>query len=682
MTAQMGPDELGRANEIVELVLKINRKYPHVFLPGLLEDYIDGIKTSVIRRKYNIRNYEDFSYLASKLKFVGHRSTGKGTESRNANLSNDKWEQRYMLIHAQCDRFHRQISGLLNYNILRSFLVHAILEAQFIEYKEAENAVRETYARLKSIPLLEDDSIRESFEEYIQKDLRTKLNDITGELVKECNVARTGADISVPEEYPNITQTLHGLIGQEKSGITYRRLLTSIWAKFPLLAMVFGLDILNSALDDLEAKDGIVRKRPFSGGSPTSDQLFTHDNYIRMMEKVRTEKVLSGKTAFFGRNITPDQFIMELESLERGDLDDLDDQITRIAGLVLADSASLQSPKEYARGFDFVVDLTEYTFRPEHLDMMKNLDFEATAKIFHCKVMIDEEVTEDVISDLKRAVPAEEQGVVFTCRTVSREIAELTRQDRIIQVIGEAGIRNWCEITPIIPCRRLSVARIMYGDSSGSTVLVKSLNYESGLAVVEMPDGKEAAFPIGCMKEVDLRLPDGEDYEAANAIYFGLVRTLYSMSEDDFEDGMRTEPVAIHDTFENLQRKIHPELYEGVHPPINTEKKPSGISYVQFENVYASLGPGMGGPPECTCGKSMNETYYHTLCSHLVSGVIHYCLDGLGWDVIFKRIESTTIQLAGLRSLNMKRSIQAVYDTLGIEDREILLEYLQLRAEA
>ena len=48
-----------------------------------------------------------------------------------------------------------------------------------------------------------------------------------------------------------------------------------------------------------------------------------------------------------------------------------------------------------------------------------------------------------------------------------------------------------------------SVARVMYGDDRGKAVMVRSVNYESGMAVVAVvPDSKEMMLPIGCLEEI------------------------------------------------------------------------------------------------------------------------------------------------------------------------------------
>ena len=103
--------------------------------------------------------------------------------------------------------------------------------------------------------------------------------------------------------------------------------------------------------------------------------------------------------------------------------------------------------------------------------------------------------------ELCKAVPDGEQGVVFTCSSVHPVVKRRILDDRTIQIIDEDGIRAWCAITSTMPCRLNSVARVMYGDDRGKAVMVRSVNYESGMAVVAVvPDSKEMMLPIEDMR--------------------------------------------------------------------------------------------------------------------------------------------------------------------------------------
>ena len=123
-----------------------------------------------------------------------------------------------------------------------------------------------------------------------------------------------------------------------------------------------------------------------------------NEDYQKIEQKVKELESDETKIPFRGREISPDKFIEELLELEKGDFGGEDDQVTRLAGLVLAESAKLQTPHEDIKEFDFRVDIKNYNFRPEQLERMSKLDFKINSEIIHVKVMLED------ILNLKAAV--------------------------------------------------------------------------------------------------------------------------------------------------------------------------------------------------------------------------------------------------------------------------------------
>ena len=88
-----------------------------------------------------------------------------------------------------------------------------------------------------------------------------------------------------------------------------------------------------------------------------NNNLISHRLYFffcifKVSEPITGIERKQSKIPFRGREISPDKFIEELLELEKGDLGDEDDQVTRLAGLVLAESAKLQTPHEDIKEFD------------------------------------------------------------------------------------------------------------------------------------------------------------------------------------------------------------------------------------------------------------------------------------------------------------------------------------------
>ena len=119
-------------------------------------------------------------------------------------------------------------------------------------------------------------------------------------------------------------------------------------------------------------------------------EIFLNEGYQEIQQKVKSLESDESKIPFRGRKISPDKFIEELLELEKGDFGGEDDQVTRLAGLVLAESAKLQTPHEDIKEFDFRVDIKNYNFRPEQLERMSKLDFKINSEIIHVKVMLED----------------------------------------------------------------------------------------------------------------------------------------------------------------------------------------------------------------------------------------------------------------------------------------------------
>ena len=682
MVTGLDPADIVKANKMISLVANIVKKYPLVFLPDFVEDFMNGVFTKHMIKKYQLRNYGDFAMIASALKFKGNRSKDPNEDSRMMNLQNKNWAGQYEFLSEQSDIFAEPIKELFNANVLDVLVSNAILDLEFVGNLDLKKTILDLYEKHKnSIPALYNDVLRDSFDKYLSDDLDHKLDNSVSHLASKSYITSMDGDVSLPAKYSKLHDSVYSIISEMRDGLSYTSLMTKIMNEFPLIRITSRIQMIDGMLDELEQKHVVVRSRAYWKYSPDSDQLFTSENYGYKKEQTKKGILSAGRTKFFGRNITPDQFISEINVMETGDLDDLDDQVTRIAGLVLSDAAMLQSPRDSMKEFDFIVNLTDYNFRPEHVEMMKKLDFQATSDIFHCKVMIKEKITPSVLTSLKDAVPPGEQGVIFTCTKVSPEILQQTRDDRKIQIIDEEGIRDWCSITPTIPCRRHSVARVMYGDGVGKIVLVRSLNYESGLAIVETaPDRIETTFPIGCLSEINLQVHSADELEAASNSYFDFACLLSDLAPNTFDEGMHTRIVAIHDRYIDLKKSTNPELYDGPHPPYHVEEdKYKGSVFVEFDNTYARINLSKYRPDDfigCDCGHSLNEEYHHTLCKHLVATIDHACRDGLEWDVIKHNIETLTEKLVIIQASNVKRMIDAISCVIRPESKQAFKEYL------
>ena len=677
--------EIVKANKFISLAVNIGKKYPFVFLPHFLEDFMNGIPTSKIMTRYNLHSYNDFAAVTTILQLTGSgRTRDTETHSRKNNLKNTKWAKQYEFLTSQLHIFDNALVNMLNCSILKSLVGYAILDVQYVARSDIESKILETYEKSKkNISLLSDDAVVVSFEKYIHNNLAEKLNDVVGYLAEKSYLTSMDGDISLPVKYSNIAESIYNVIDVHKDGVSYSSLRTKIRNEFILFKIMPEGEMIEEILKELKTRYDIIRNKAYWKYSPDNDQIFTLKNYTLKMEKIKTQSANAGRTKFFGRNITADQFIHELKPLKLGDLDDLDDQVTRIAGLVLSDAILLQSPREDTVEFDFIIDITNYDFRPEQERMIKKINFRILSKIIHCKVMINDEITKAVVTNLKNIVPKGEQAAIFTCEPVSQEVLRQIRDDgQTVQIIDEEGIRSWCSATPTIPCRRHSVARVMYGDGRGKTVLVRSLNYESGLAIVEtVPNQEETTFQIGCLREIDLHVSNSEDFELASDTYFNFLCMLASLSHDSFSDVSNTEIINMHLTRFGLEKSLHPELFEG-HRPFTSDnyKESEHHRYVEFSNVYSTINLNRHQLEDsfaCTCSHSVNEEYYHTLCNHLIAAIIYLCTDNSDWSRTSRNIELFKKKLEWFQESNIGRMIDTIYEIIEPQYRNSFKEYLQ-----
>ena len=693
----LDPDGIVRANMLVSVVIKSNSKYPLLFLPDFVEDLINGMYSRKMMDKYHIHTYNDFNTLTSvTLKFGKQRTKSNNEDSRERNLAVRGWGQQYNHLSSQFRLFRPQLVDMHNCSVFRTLVAHAILRQQYISYNNIEKSMLESYNVLKKSLHMPQDT---TFDDYKGDRFARKIDLVILRMAQESLLTSIEGDISVPAKYANMKIWIHDTLEGNKGGMQYQSLVTKILNEFPLLRMLPSRDEIDSILDILEQDGSIICKRAFWKFAPHSNYIFSARSYKASIEEMKAQAVLLGRTKFFGRCITPDRFVSEILALEPGDLGDQDDQVTRIAGLVLSDAVLLQSPAEYVPGFDFVMDFTNY--RPEHKDMMRRLNCEVRSKSFHCKVMIKDEITTRVIDELRKVVPDGEQGIVFTCSSVPPDVRQQTLDDRTIQIIDEDGIRTWCSSTSTIPCRLNSVARVMYGNNRGKAVIVMSVNYESGMATVEAaPDRNEMILPIGCLEEIgpdisiltDMESRDSthkqneidymeDDFATASEEYFEFLCNLASLAQNTFEDGLVLHAHAVHETRLDLMKSIRLELFEGLHPDIAVPNESPHNRYVEFKNgIYSTVNirpTARNGPFVCECSHNLNESYRFTLCSHLVAAIIRVGREEHNdLEFVKYQIRAFRERLRTFRVMNVTRVVLALRDVIEDDSTRLLKEYI------
>ena len=687
----LDPEGTVKANEFVLMTSRISKRHPFVFVPDFIEDFMDGTFTRTMKKKYQIPSYNDFTQVVSALGLDGKRSKHPGLPNREINLQNALWTERYGFLTSQSRIFQDALAGMYNCSALNALIAYTVLERRRIGGTGLKKAVAGSYDGFKrDVGVLYDGRRRASFERYMRRDLDAKITEAVAWMSQESYLAGReggGGGVSLPAEYSAIPEHAYGLVSGMKDGISYGSLRAKIAQRFPLLRIASDPERIGRVLDGLGNDGRITVHKSYSGYSTDADQLFTRENYAAKKRRVTDDVVRAGRTKFFGRTVSPDRFVSELAALEHGTLDDPDGQVVRIAGLALGGAAPVRGP---GKGFDLTVDLAGCGPGPGREGMVRGLGLEgageAAAGTLHCKVMINEGVTAGTLSRLRKAVPAGGRAAVFTCRPVGRRVRQQAGAEPAVLIVDEEGIRRWCSGTPAVPCRRDSVARVMYGAGAGGTVRVRSLDYESGQATVERPDHGEADLPIGCLQEVDLKAEDPEDFGEASERYFEFVCLVADLAFGPMEESAGIKIVAVHQTYRDLVKSTNPEMIGSIDWKDPEYGDDSGYDrYVELDNTHVRINTDVrrtGDSIGCECGHRLNEAHYYTLCRHLVAAIDHCCRDGPDWPAVGRNIDLFTVKLNRFRENNVGRAINAIHEVIGPESRHLVRAYLQKHVDA
>jgi len=540
------PSELVEQNKFITIVDRINIRYPFLVFPIFIQDLMSGWYSATILEKYHLRNFLELHYIVENiLKIKGKRIKGVRPNTLELNLKNLKCKQTYDLIIKNSLIFKDELEEILNKNLLRAFIIlHLFEKIEGVTKIEISENIFNIVEKHKSrINIFSDKPILISFYKYVKSDLDDVIDSIFQELLNKEFIKQRFSPNQVfflNQKCTNIKETILKILEQHPDGLPHDRFHRALLRTIPLLKLIPKVGLWESAIAKLE-NSKVKRIEAYWRYRPYRDQLFTQENFDKKIKEMKKQVVAAGTTKFFGRQIEPNEFILELEKLEKGDLDDVDDQVTRLAGLVLAGSILLQTPHESLDEFDFAVDVSNFEFSSEQREAMQRVDFAVTSKILHCKVMISETVESNLLEKIKQILPSDQQAVIFTLNEISESVKNLLPSDKSIQIVGKEGILSWTSITPVIPCRVGSIAKVMYGDHRGKIVRIDTVNYESGLANISVLANKnDFSVYVGALQEKWFGEFDPVNYYAALENYneFLLFLLENSLNSESFEKAL------------------------------------------------------------------------------------------------------------------------------------------------
>jgi len=677
--AKLDPTELVKINKFITIVEKINERYPFLYLPNFIKDFMTGIFSKHLLRKYHLRSYGELNYIkrnileleAERIKYVN---------SLENNLAIPGWDKLYNFIINESQNFYEILLELLNHNLLRAIIILYLLEKKTeITKNEIIQNIETIFKIYKNqINIFNEKEFEISFNEYLKTNFESKVDAILSSLEEKNYIIRDTSDkdfLLISTQYQDISKKIVEIFERYSEGISQSSFHKILLKELPLLKLTPMVGLWESPLEQLEKNGQVIRKKAFWRYRPFRDQLFTRKYYEKMMKLVHEQIIQQGRKKFCGRRITPEKFIEELIQLEKGSLDAIDDQVTRLAGLVLAESAIIQSPPENFEEFDFAVDISNYDFGPEQLKAMELINLELRSKIIHCKVMINQKVTIDQIRKIKLKLPSNEQAIIFSFENIPTNVKEIIN-DKSVQVINKKGIKIWSSITPVIPCRLDAIAKVVYGDLRGKMIKIKSLNYESGLAeVIIIPEMEETNLYIGSLEEISLHESTPNDFNIFSKNYFEFLKIISENSdESNFEKGLLGTKIKKIGTLKKNQSTRTEFFVESIQKTTH-----EGKWVIELENNTVEINPntyGFRNIFHCSCYYWVDIDHSFTFCSHIIAALDRIGIDGKFFDETWNEGNQITFVLKAFIENNDKLIINKLAAHLDDSQRDILLSYL------
>ena len=592
---------------------KIYERFPFVDLPEFLEMYVNGEYSKELIKKFNLSGYSEYKSLLQILKLgAKRRSSQKSPHAREMNLTDSKMASRYKYLRDTLGQFRQYVRDKAAGSVLRMIMILQLYrnEEAFESRKKVISSMSDTIKDFKHL-VPEYSAIQlPTSRERIERMAEQILHDLEDESLLETDHS---GHIRLERHQLRIPHyILHTIQGME--GITHQKLVSSLKERLPIMSHMPQVIFL-VMLDELVASHQIIRKEGYWKFKPYYDEYFMFESYLKFESEVSAS--FKKNKQFFGRTIMPDEFINEIIELQRGDFEDQDDQVTRIAGMILSNSNMMTHPPNDLGEFDFAVDLSSYEFTKQQQKVMQSPGLDIRSNIAYVKVMINDRITGKEISDLSSRLKDRgrgEQGLVISFVRPDARAKKMLKIDKTVQLISEDGIREWCKITPVIPARRGAVAVVRQGDHKDSIVRIESVNYESGRAdIVLFPNMAWGTQYIGSLEEITL--PVGtEKFVDYSSKYFGFLGKLHQISRAErfrsivvdgltvISDPKRRPEVAV------SLKKIECDL---------DERSKTLVDLTDSPNLQ-SLEYSTDGLFSCTCFRWRHKSKTYGLCGHLI----------------------------------------------------------------
>ena len=594
------PVKLGIIMHFEDQLNKINWKFPFFHFKSFLDDYFSGVYKSRIVENYQLTSVKDVQEIVKilelpkrkeKIKFNDISNHAKITNLKNHHLIYDEFIENYHL-------FKNEINDVYFLNILKSKLLLEIIKGN--DKKEKLNQKNITIVNefnfldnfiYRTLSTNSDELTFKQLEDFSGSNLDRALEKLLDENIIQNKNDRLIFNNNLTEN--KIRDLIITGITSEEKGLSFKQILTLVLDEFHYFTHLPCFSMLKTILGNFESQHKIKIQEEYNKKHGFTERHFFSSVFYEKQIKVskNIEKNQYDRKIFFGRpNISGIEFVYELERLAKGELDDVDDQVTRIAGLILATNQKIMTSAKSNSLFEISTDVIHYAPSPEEEKLMGKLNFvlKPETEVMHLKIMLDEKITKNLIEKLSNFVSSPDgigSQIVVVSFENNDDVLNKLPTDHSIQIVDKNQVIQWIDIVPKMPCRKGTVAKIMSGIEVRGVGKILHMYYDTGTAIVEqIGTGNEITCMIRDLEEINLNDQREDDYSLLHNNFFDFLNSLikffdhnfiseiifdykvnyeetreneYSLDYTTGEDFMVTEPLRVNLTEINNMTTIH-----------------------------------------------------------------------------------------------------------------------------
>ena len=540
------PVKLGTIMELESQLNKINCKFPFFHFKSFLEDYINGEHKSEIVEKYQLTSIKDIKEIVKILQLPKRKEKLKISDisdyARKTNMKND--HDTYFEYIENYNLFKNKIDTIYFSNILKAKIILEVIKGEDKKENLNQNKITK-FNEFKFLNKIFYNTKSENSDELTFNQLESFFESNQDQMLKKIldyNIVRNEEDklhIRNNSSMREIEDLVISKITSEEKGLSFKQLSNTVLEQFIHFIHLPYFTILKNILVNFESESKVKIQEESNKKNGFSERHFfssTHyEKQIKFSKKAEKNQYL--RKMFFGRqNVSGIEFVYELERLELGMLDDVDDQVTRIAGLILATNQKIMTSAKSNELFEISTDVMHYKPTPEEEKLMKNMDFviKVETDVMHLKIMLGEKITKNLIETMTNFYNSPEginsQIVIVSFKNNDDVLNDLP-SDHSIQIVNKKQVVEWIDIVPIIPCRKGTVVKVMSGVEIRTIGKILHMYYDTGTAVLEqVGTGKEITCMIGELEEFDLNDQRDDDYSLLHNNFFDFLNSLIKLS--------------------------------------------------------------------------------------------------------------------------------------------------------